>query len=259
MLSEENINALKLEIDNILLKKDGNKRKVQYNQMIEYLTDDQFFFQNVSHDIYGEKHRAFSIKIQGEELYALNNLLLVYNEGLIMVFSYDEEFQMRKIREIRTHLLIFIIQTMKLSYETRCVFYNLILTLVDQKIKKIDKLIEDFLYYIDIDNLKAIIMINNMIVCICKNDNYIAYNNRLVRCNLEIDPKDLNIIEKNKKVRYIECEKMVICIRKNEILIDYREKSFVELINVKNVRKCTCWGDHLFLLMKKKILAIKFF
>ncbi|KAM0688695.1 hypothetical protein COBT_000049 [Conglomerata obtusa] len=258
MLSADNITSLKLEITNILLERNKNNRKVQYEQILQHLEEKKVIFKTKHFNFTNEKTRSMSISITGDEIYALGSHLLVYKDGVISIYNYDNNLKMRKIRELKTHLLIFYIKTETICNESKNVMYNIILNLVEQRIKRMDQLLEDIVFYLNINKLSKMQIKNGYLICNYKDDSQIVYNDRLMK----IDSEYINIEDErgNKKefIEKFECNKTKLYVKSNGIEVNFKNKSFYEFYNIAGIRKCTYNSNVLFLLTEDKLLGMIF-
>lgn len=251
MMFEKNAKSLKIEINSAILRKNQYKRKVSYNDFKK--DKDTKILQQINHDLTGETIKAYNISLAGEEIQVINGHLLIYGEGAISIYRVNEHLQLKKVKVMRTHLLLFLIKSKAIGHECRLIFYNILLTLTEQKVKKIETMLEEILLYLDIDILVNMEYINEHLVCEYRSGVKQVFNNNLLKME-GVSVRGVSTL-KNDELRY---EGVVVKICNDKIEVNHLYKSFVEVLSVPGIRQHVACDNLLFLLTEKTIRVLKF-
>lgn len=250
MSMDKNIKALKVELDKIIEDK-NYKIKDIYEKHLK--NKSIIFLKNIKHNLTGKNIKAYDIIIKATEIYVIEEYLLIYDKKILCIYKWNTKLEIKKIREIRTHTLLYHIKTENINRNIKNVFYNIILTLISQKIKRIDVIIENILNYLEIDELCDMKLQGNYLICYYKNGNKKFYDNTLK--NIE-EYEQKNFRGKNLGLKYDDLE---IKIGENRIEIDYHEKNYLEIIDIPFIRESFYFGEYLFVLTEEHIKILHFF
>ncbi|KAM0676702.1 hypothetical protein BDAP_001039 [Binucleata daphniae] len=259
MLSKENLNALKLEIKNLLIKKSQCYKKVNYEEILRSANSDCIFFTQFKHEPLGEDIRAYEIKLKADTIYVQNSYMIINIDGVMKIYKYNDKYKFTKVREIKSHLLLFFLNTKKYDLKTHHTFYNMLITFIEQKISRIEKLLEDVLFYLDINNLVKCKIENDTLICSYNDARCITYDYKLSKIDekYSYEAEDISI-DKSNFVFKVDNSHEIITVKQDYVSIDYKNKSFVSVIEFKNIRQASFSGKDLFMICNEKINVLAF-
>lgn len=223
------------------------QHKTIHNQ---YLHNKKIYIFNPPHiKLKGKCYRSFETSIIADEIAVIDNMLISFHKNILRIYKYNSKLIFSKIKEIRTHTLLFLIRTKMLKYNSRQVLYNIVMVLVYQKIERIDIFLDNILEILNVDEIDEMYFVGKYLVC--------DYRNGEKKCFDDI----MNVIDikLEKQERRIEIEKdVVVKERDSWVEIDYECKNYVDIIDTGTVKQCVYIGDYMFILGIESIKILKF-
>lgn len=250
MVITRDVKALKQEIEKLI------ESRYFY---IKLLSED--FFNKFDHLLFKEQKihindnqlKAYDVNLKGEEIYVLDSHLLMYDGAIITILKFNSNFQFKKIRDLKSHLLLFYIRTNSINKKTRFVIYNMVLSLVSQKIRMLDDFLEKILVFLNVEHIEDIFIKEDLLYCVYDNLNVKVYNTKLLEVGSELledeAPKEEN--------KYI-FEDLIITILEDKLEIDFVKKNFVDIIEIPGIKQVFGVDNNLFILTKLNIKILTF-
>ncbi|KAK1347393.1 hypothetical protein CWI38_0926p0010 [Hamiltosporidium tvaerminnensis] len=276
MYLEKKSDSLELEINSAILRRNNSSNCVKNIELYQNNLKSIKILEINSYNLSGEDIKAFDIFLEGNEITVIDDFISIYNNNIISIYKWDSNIKLSKIKVFKTHLLLFYIKSNLLSKNSRIIFYTIILTLIKQKIKRIDSFLEGILLYLDIDNITDMEIIDEKIIIKYKNSisySYDLYLNRIDTPNNyninsintsstnntpNINTKNTNNCTKKDILSQINTSNTTIIVKPDIIEINHKEKSFFENIKVPNAQQCVYTSNYMFLLCDKFIRVLKF-
>lgn len=207
-------------------------------------------FNPVAIKLPGTKYKSYETNIVASEIAVTDGMLISLQNNTLRVYKWDSELEFRKIREIRTHLLLFLIRTNSLKKKTRLVLYNIVMTLIEKKIERIDLFLDSILTIMNIDDVDEMYFDSASLVCEYKNGERRIFDSGMKEVAIEVGQRGDDRIEIMKNV--------VVRERENWIEIDYESKNYVDVIETGEIKQCVYVNEFLFVLGKESIKILKF-
>lgn len=252
MVITKNVKSLKNEIEKLI-----DSRYFYIRQLGEscFKNNGYYLFKAADTRIYDRKLRAFDVNIKASEIYVQDSYLITYDDEVLTILTFDNRFKFKKIREIRTHYLLFCIKTQSISKEARFIMYNMLLSLTVQKVKMIDKFLEDIMIFLNVENVSSMYIKDGLLYCTYHNLNTKVYDATL---STETDYDLTNIDEPPKIGNKLAFEDLTINVLENKLEIDYVKKSYIEVIEIPDIKQVYCNDNNLFVLTDSNVKILAF-
>lgn len=207
-------------------------------------------FNPVAIKLLGTKYKSYQTEIIADEIAVIEGMMMGLHENVLRIYKWNEDLEFRKVREIRTHALLFLIQTKSLKNETKQVLYNIVMVLIKQKIERIDLFLDKILAIVNIDDINEMYFVKDVLVC-----EYLDGEKRVFDTGMK-EVKDKNV--EKLKMR-IEVEKNVtIRQRYSWIEINYEKKNYLDVIEMGMIKQCVYVNEYVFVLGEDSIKILKF-
>ncbi|CAD24921.2 hypothetical protein [Encephalitozoon cuniculi GB-M1] len=208
------------------------------------------FFSLNEYNLSGEKIKTFSIELKGDEFYVIDGHLLLYRNGMIRIYRYDERFRCTRTRSMDLHLLTFLVKKKAMNQRCRFLFYNILLHLVKNNERKYDAKLREIMCYMCVDWMVDVKFGDRMVLCTYRNGESRVYNSRLQLIS------DSFSCRREKGI--MECGAQKIRVTKSCVEIARDDWSFKSLISIGEVVQYIALGDSLFLLTRDSIKILSF-
>lgn len=216
-----------------------------YTRFHELECDSSYFILN-KYCLLGEKIRMFNIELTGNEFYVIDGYFLLYRKGKLEIYSYNEQFNFTKLRNIDCHLLIFFIRKKEIDKNCRFLLYNILLHFIKNNVKKYEFKLRNVMQYICVDWLIHVKFYGKGIACLYKNGDIKFFNNKLE----EVSKKEILVVKCKNKTN--------IKVFKNKVELNHNNGKFKDLIVVNGIKQYIGQKNNLFLLTKDSVKILNF-
>ncbi|EPR79416.1 hypothetical protein SLOPH_1224, partial [Spraguea lophii 42_110] len=121
-----------------------------------------YFFENITENAITNNYNISALKIPVTEFFASKNHILIYNNFFYILERKENIYRIKKI--IKTHLILFLLKIKRLSKNSRITIYNIIITLYKQKVKRLYKILEEFILWLHIETVDNIKIENHYLI-----------------------------------------------------------------------------------------------
>lgn len=236
-------------------------------------------------DIKGESILSFHINLVADNLYAIQNYVLLQQSDTILIYRYriknakngKSEIMLTKIKRIENHVMNYLVHCV--SRQVLCLLFNVMLTLVSRNVKACNRELEKIILWMKIGDIVDV----HVGECVKVWDRYgvvKTYYNEESGCEQRLEQRDgtggksgkknkhdttdgdaketVTIRPSNVPASKLVNDDFVLECRNSRLRMNYFKRSFVENFNLVNVIDFVCVGNTVFVLLKNGVEVLIF-